>query len=879
MEIWVTTPENDALIQIHTKSIYGRVSMLAKIRPPGSNVDHLFIGTARFQYFTVVWNAATRSLETVQTFYDATEKHMQGSQSRDRCVVDPTGQLLVMELFQGVLNLVKIRKPRKGVGNGYLDTPEQVRITELKVRASAFLYTETKCPKLAILYDAGKSYPDIRLATYRVIDDKGQYSDFSRSKDRENDLGNLDNGASILISVPKGNGDQKRYIVRNATGAKAQLGGILILGETKITYLDDESKVIVESVLDEPNVWIAWERYDDLNYLLADEYSRLSLLTLDMDGAVVTGMTVRQIGVTTKATVMVHMGYGLLYIASHEGDSQLVQLSFTSEQPTIELVQIMHNIAPILDFTVMDLGGRDGEGTNEYSSGQARLVTGSGVWEGGSLRSVRSGVGLEDLGELADIKDIRSLFSLRSAATVTHSDMIAVSLDTETRLFKFDQQGDIEELGNFRGLSLDASTLLVRNLPDDRIIQVTSSAVLLIEGNALIATWKPPAGHIITAASCNDKYLLLSSNGVTLVTLDIEKRIKVCTFQTLENEEQVACIYVPSQFSNIGVVGFWNSGSISLLSLEDLRILCSEELRSTNDASIPRNIALTQVLPVDVAGPTLFVAMEDGIVLTFNVDRNDYSLSGRKSIVLGTQQALFEVLPGVNGLFNVFATCEHPSLIYGNEGRIVCSGVTAETATHVCSFDSEAYPDSIVVATAENFKISRIDTKRTTHVNPLPMGETVRRIAYSARERAFGLGCMDRSIVNGAEYLKSTFRLVEEVNFGEVGKPFVFEPDNLGEESIECVIRAPLPWNDELVERFIVGTSWESTQSHPHPSETKGRIHVFGIDNGKSPYLIHSGDLKGACRCLAIMMVDGSPKIVAGLVGFTILAVISQYSV
>ena len=43
--------------------------------------------------------------------------------------------------------------------------------------------------------------------------------------------------------------------------------------------------------------------------------------------------------------------------------------------------------APILDFAVMDMGGRDGETqTNEYSSGQARLVTGSGGWEEGSLR-------------------------------------------------------------------------------------------------------------------------------------------------------------------------------------------------------------------------------------------------------------------------------------------------------------------------------------------------------------------------------------------------------------------------------------------------------------------------------------------------------------
>jgi DNA damage-binding protein 1 len=360
--------------------------MLEKVRPFGAQTDHLFIGTLRFQYFTVVWNPKTRQLDTVQSFIDVAERHMQNSQSRDRCLVDPSGGYLAMELFQGILNLVQVIKPRKGHPD-YLDKPEQVRITELKVRASTFLYTETNRPKLAILYDAGKIHPDLRLATYRIVDEKKQYSQFDPNKDRENDIGNLDIGASHLIPVPKGEAEQRRYIVRNASTAKAQLGGVIIVGETKMTYLDDESKAIVEYPLEEASVWVAWERYDDLRYLLADNYARLHLLTITVDGAVVTGLDVKQIGKITKATVLVHMGDGLLFIASHEGDSQVVRLDIESENPSIELLQTMANVAPILDFAVMDMGGRDGETqTNEYSSGQARLVTGSGGWEEGSLR-------------------------------------------------------------------------------------------------------------------------------------------------------------------------------------------------------------------------------------------------------------------------------------------------------------------------------------------------------------------------------------------------------------------------------------------------------------------------------------------------------------
>jgi DNA damage-binding protein 1 len=836
--------------------------MLQKIRPFGAKTDHLFIGTLRFQYFAVAWNPDTRQLDTVQSFIDVSERHIQNSQSRDRCLVDPGGKQLVMELFQGILNLVKIVKPRKS-NKDYLDKPEQVRITEMKVRACTFLNTETNRPKLAILYDAGKVEPDIRLATYRVVDEKSQYSSFDPHKDRENELDDLDIGASHLIPVAKGETEQKRYIVRNATGAKAQLGGVIIVGETKMVYLDDESRAIVEYPLEEASVWVAWERYDDLHYLLADNYARLHLLTIEVDGAVVIGLDVQEIGTITKATVLVYMGEGILFIGSHEGNSQVIRLDLESNDQNIEVLQTMANIAPILDFTVMDMGSREGQTqTNEYSSGQARLVTGSGGWEDGSLRSVRSGVGLDDVGILDDIEDVTGLFALRSSECSRGHDIVVISLPIETRILMFDSHGEIEELDNYRGFSLDVQTLLAINLPNDCILQVTTATAMILNPRGVAARWTPPAGQVLTAASANEHHLLLAANGITLVTLDIKRQlIEVQVGESLTDRNQVGCIHVPSHIPNIGVVGFWKSGTVSVLNLTTLAVLHSVDLRKTDSASIPRNIALTQVLPDALSGPTLFVAMEDGIVHTFNVEKETFALSGKKSIVLGTQQAQFQVLPGKDGLYNIFATCEHPSLIYGSEGRIVYSAVTADTATHVCYFDSEAYPDSIIVATTEQLKISQIDTERRTHVRTMPMGETVRRIAYSSNERAFGIGSVKRELIQGEEVITSTFRLVEEVMFGEMGKPVRLH-DSVGTELIECVVRAELPTaygDGQPAERFIVGTSYLDEDVE---QDVRGKILVFGVDNNRNPYLIMSHALKGACRCLAIL--DG--KIVAALV-------------
>lgn len=846
---------------VHSQAIFGRVAMLEKIRPVGATTDHLFIGTLRSQYFTVAWNPETRRLDTVQSFVDVTDKHLRDSQSRDRCAIDPTGQYLAMELFEGILNFVKIIKPRKSAG-GYLDRPEQVRISELQVRACKFLYSDTKQPKLAILYSDGKANPEVRLATYRIVDDKGQYSSFDPLKDRENTFEELDFGASHLIPVSKGAVEQKRYIVRNAVDRKAQLGGVIVVGEVKMTYLDDESGARVEYALDEASIFVAWERYDDLNYVLADDYGRLHLLTLIVDGAVVTGIQMQLLGKITKATAVVHMGDGLFYIASHQGNSQVARVSLEPGDLGVEILQTMSNIAPILDFAIMDMGAGDSGQINEYSSGQARLVTGSGAWEEGSLRSVRSGVGLEDIGILADMEHVTGIFSLRSTEQHTTDDIVVASLPIETRIFKFDHEGEVEELESFRGFALDKPTLLTAVLHNGLLLQVTSDSTTIHDANGVVAQWKPPSCQVITAVSANANHILLSSNGVTLVSLDILQGLKEVAVLPLGDDSQVACIHVPSSIPNTAVVGFWKSGSISILNLLTLELIHTEDLRRAESTSIPRNIALTQILPEEVSGPTLFVAMEDGIVLAFNVNKTDLSLSGKKSIVLGTQQAQFQILPRKGGLYNVFAICEHPSLIYASEGRIVYSAVTAEDATHICSFRSEAYPDSIVVSTAENLKICHIDSERKTHVRTLQVNQTVRSVCYSQKERAFAIGCVKKELVDGAELVTSSFRFVEDVMFGDLGKPFPLDDEN-GPELIECIIRAELPirYGDGLpAERFIVGTSY--LEEDRKDAKFGGRILVFGMDSERNPYLIMNHSLRGACRKLAIL--DG--KIVAALV-------------
>lgn len=843
----------------HSKVINGTIAMIQKLRPKDSSTEMLFIGTDRSQYFTLVWDEDTKQLKTAQSFEDAAEKYMRDSQSQNRCLVDPTGRYMAMHLWEGVLAVLRLLD-RKGKTNE-LEWMDSVRISELFVKSSTFLYSETGHPKIALLYQSRSDLMDSKLATYRITsDDKdSQASRFDPAKDREISIDIADPGAALLIPVPKVE-EEKRHNFRISNSGKAFLGGVIVVGETRLIYVDDTTHATVETPLKEASIFVAWAAYSERHYFLADDYGRMYLLTIHTEGAEVSRMEMAYIGKTSRASCLVYTNK-MLFVASHYGDSQLwkTNLEDNTGEPLLQLTQVMHNVAPVLDFSIMDMGSREGDSQlgNAYSSGQARVVTGSGVHKDGSLRSVRSGVGLEDVGILGDLEDVRGVFSLKSHGS-EKVDTLVVSFLTETRVFKFDPTGDVEELEAFEGLTLGHQTLLAVDLASGRRLQVTTaSAILTDKENAMvITTWSSP-GEAITAASANSKWVLLSVDGKSLVSLDLEKDLAVSATKDLEDQNQVACVHASPHLPEVGVVGFFTSGNISIVTLATLEPLGGESLRRTDDnSSIPRDMALVQTLPPNVSGPTLFVSVEDGNVVTFNVSPK-LSLSGRKSVILGTQQARFHLLPRPGGLTNIFATTENPSLIYGSEGRIVYSAVTAEDATYVCDFDTEAFPDSVVVATESNIKIAKIDTERRTHVRPLEMGETVRRIAYSPSEQVFGLGCIKREISHGEEIVTSSFKLVDEVVFGKIGKPFMLE-QSASPELVECVIRATLPDSyGNPAERFLVGTSFIAEEDVASRSDgTRGRLLVLGIDSDRNPYLLASQKFKGSCRRLAVMDDD-----------------------
>lgn len=860
LEIYSPNPDSPSQLTLqHTKSLYGKVTLLHKLRPASSPTDHLLVGTDRYHYFTLSWDPASKQLRTEKAYEDIAEKAARDSQTGDRVHIDPTSRFLTIECYEGVVNVLPIAHAGKGKRKataenevGELGQPIPVRIPELFVRSSCFLHKRAvgarpANPEFAVLHQdsVGRVRLRVRELEYQPSLNKEEPGSAELEKCKECPS-ELELGSSLLIPLPP------------------PMYGLVVVGETTISYVDEwEHELQDQRPLDAATVFVAWCAVDEQRYCLADDYGQLYLLFIQQnERGEYAGHRIDVLGETSRASTLVYLDAGRIFVGSHQGDSQVIQL----REDGLVVLQTFANIAPILDFAVMDLGNRTTDApVNEFSSGQARIVTGSGAFKDGSLRSVRSGVGLEDLGSIGEMgAPVSAIFSLRSAANMKLADTLVVSFAAaQTRVFMFDDGGEVEEVERFRGFELGASTLYAGELPDGRAVQATGNNVLLsdAEGGMVLDTWRPPKDASITAIAAEGTKMLVSLAGAALIVLDLSgSSIQVQASRRFESNEQISCIALASALPDACVVGFWQESKVSFLDLHTLQPMATErvadEEEGNSSPAVPRSLLVAKILPHQPA--TLFVGLADGNVITYSLESKQKLFAARKSIVLGTQQANFARLPRgtSDGVENVFATCEHPSLIYGSEGRMVYSAVTAENASAICAFDCAAYPGSIAIATESGeLKLAVVDEERTTHVQTLSVHETVRRIAYSSELKAFGLGTIKRTLSAGVEEVESSFRLVDEVAFQEL-HAFALNRDEL----VECVIRCKL--DDGMggeAERFVLGTAYLDDQEQ---ATARGRILVLEVTESRQVRVVAELALRGAGRCLGICQ----GRIVAALI-------------
>ncbi|KAG0048736.1 DNA damage-binding protein 1a [Gryganskiella cystojenkinii] len=849
----------DGLKMVKEFGIYGEIACMEAFRPPGHYTDMLMLTTIQYQMLTLSLNLATTDDSTTSAQFgitsdsllDLRDRHARPADDGQIVIIDPTSSIVCCHLYQGLLKCITVNPhaprpndPSPGSNGGSRNILHALKsrpaektfldqfslpIDEVTIMSMCFLYGTSR-PTLAVLHQDKKEVRHVKTYEFDL-----------KTKDKY-ETGWVQSGltgAKTCVAVP------------------TPIGGLLVIGEYSISYFNPAHPTEPRSIAINSSILQCHERVDDRGdrYLLGDHTGMLHILVLITQPASspsqavrVTDLKFECLGTTSIPEAIVYLDNNHVYVGSHLGDSQLVLLHTDADEngEFIEVAETFVNIAPITDFDVVDLEGQ----------GQGQIVACSGAFKDGSLRIVRSGVGINDRAVL-DLPGIKGLWSLKDDLESKIENILVMSFLDSTRVVSVTADSDMiqEEL---EGFLTNSSTMLCGNVQGGLYLQVCPKSVRLIAPlhhiqSGLIAEWTPSEGQHISIASMNGTQCLLSVGGKTLVCLDVgSESIKEVGRTTFENE--IACIdasaiVAESPYSSqICAVGLWTDIKVVLVRLPTMEILASHDLPGE---ILPRSLLLARFEGI----PYLLAGLGDGQLLTFTLDSSLTTLPTPKRISLGTQPILLRpIAAGLNtgSSCNVFACSDRPTVIYSSNRKLVYSNVNLGQVATVASFNCDAYPNALAIVGSDEaavLKIGSIDEFQELHVQTFPILESPRRIAYLAPRKCFGvlsIGLVNEDIPVGNVNLPDN---EEEVGYLRLHDDQTFDlltsykllPGE-APQSITAVTFA-----GDSTRYIAIGTADEVEQEDKADDSlpSKGRILVFEVTENSQLQLTAVTEVKG----------------------------------
>ncbi|KYR00793.1 UV-damaged DNA binding protein1 [Tieghemostelium lacteum] len=814
----------DGLKPMLDVNIYGQISSLKLFSVNGYDQDLLFLSTERYRYCVLAYDQQRKEIITKLSGISE-ESTGRPSEPGQICIIDPQSKMIALHIYEGLLKVIplstNIFNSSSVSGSGNITTQEafNLRLEELQIIDLVFL---DKCdrPTLAVLYKDTRH--SRHISTYEIKIDK----DHSPGPWSHN---NVEIGSNLLIAPP--------------------FGGVLVVGEQVITYLNGKFPVSVQIPFTTISCYEMVDK-DGSRYLLGDQSGQLYLLLIKLDNqGNVIEMHIELLGETSTASSISYLDNGVVYIGSSQGDSQVIKLKTEKDTQTdsyLEILDTFENIGPIQDFCVVDL----------EKQGQGQIITCSGIFKDGTLRIVRNGIGIAEQAsiELQGIKGIWSLYDFNQVGSSSHQNAdryLVVSFLTSTKILQFDGE-EIEEK-EYIGFDLSNQTIYCGNIGDHVVIQITRNGVYLIDGKAqqLLDQWKPStASGQINLTSRNSNQILLAS-GNQLFYLEIQQK-KIKQISTVEMPFEISCLDLSSfegqEQSQLCAVGLWTDISVRLLRLPQLEEVCKEIL---GGEIIPRSVVLLTMEQQHY----LFCSLGDGHLFNFSLNINNHTLHDRKKLTLGTQPIILQKFQK-NQSMNIFASSDRPTVIYSKSKRIFYSIVNLKEVSHVCSFSSKVFPNCLAIANQSSLTIGTIDQIQKLHIKTVPLnGEMARRITYSEESSVYAIATLRYSLDDQSSSSTTTttttssnnnnnnnntqkktnstgygipefqLKLLNDQTFEQTSS-YQFQPDEYVWALTTC------KFSSDHNTYIVVGTSYREKESGPLKS-SQGRIIVFSVHESR----------------------------------------------
>ena len=382
----------------------------------------------------------------------------------------------------------------------------------------------------------------------------------------------------------------------------------------------------------------------------------------------------------------------------------------------------------------------------ESEKGLSQLVTCSGAFKDGSLRVVRSGIGIHEQASV-EIEGIKGIWSLRSDDPI-HDKYLVQSFIGETRVFAMHgEELSEDEIPSFA----PGQTLHCANVGSGLILQVTSNCARLIDKVSLASVADFSTDKTITVAASGNEQLVLSFAGGEIMYFDIDLSTRQLVHKASTSlDHEIACLSIRplrgdespvthgesmdmdhrtdliSGRANILAIGTWTENAVTLLALPTMEFISTTNLGVDTQG---RDIMLITLENVDY----LLVGLGDGTLITFLVqyEAGLPTLRGRRKVVLGTHPISLSCFSN-NGSLCVFAACDRSSVIYSRNTKLLFSIVNIPDCTYMTPFHSELFPNCLAFVSEQGFMIGSVDDIQKVHIQTYPLGQSPRRICYSS---------------------------------------------------------------------------------------------------------------------------------------------------
>lgn len=275
----------------------------------------------------------------------------------------------------------------------------------------------------------------------------------------------------------------------------------------------------------------------------------------------------------------------------------------------------------------------------------------------------------------------------------------------------------------------------------------------------------------------------------------------------------------------------WTDISVKIFSLPDLNLITEEHL---GGEIIPRSVLLCAFEGI----PYLLCALGDGHLLNFLLNTSTGELTDRKKVSLGTQPITLRTFSS-KSTTHVFAASDRPTVIYSSNKKLLYSNVNLKEVSHMCPFNSAAFPDSLAIAKEGELTIGTIDDIQKLHIRSIPLGEHARRICHQEQSRTFAICSLKYNQSSTEDSEMHFIRLLDDQTFDFIST-YSLDQFEYGCSILNC------SFSDDNNAYYCVGTAYVMPEEN---EPTKGRILVFMVEDRKLQ-LVAEKETKGAVYSL-----------------------------